>query len=59
MPIVIDNVKCEGIGDCVDACPTEVIAKQGDKCVVVAIEECIDCEACVAACPNEAISMTD
>ncbi|MBI2863605.1 MAG: 4Fe-4S binding protein [Chloroflexi bacterium] len=57
MPIVIDNDKCEGTGDCVDACPTEVIAKQGDKCVVVAIDECIDCEACIAACPQEAIEM--
>ncbi|MBI4321233.1 MAG: 4Fe-4S binding protein [Chloroflexi bacterium] len=57
MPIVIDEVKCQGVGDCVDACPTAVIEKQGDKCVATNIDECIDCEACVAACPHGAISM--
>jgi len=57
MPIVIDPNICQGVGDCVDVCPVSVIEKQGDKCVAVNIDECIDCEACVSTCPHGAISM--
>ncbi|GFP19942.1 hypothetical protein HKBW3S42_00892 [Candidatus Hakubella thermalkaliphila] len=57
MVVQIDNEKCEGIGDCVDACPVEVIALEGDKCVVVNPDDCTDCEACVDACPREAITI--
>jgi NAD-dependent dihydropyrimidine dehydrogenase PreA subunit len=57
MPIKIDADKCAGIGDCVDACPVAVIAKEGDKCVVVNNDECLECEACISSCPNGAIEM--
>ncbi len=57
MPIKIDADKCQGIGDCVDACPVGVIEKQGDKCVVVNNDDCLECEACISSCPNSAIEM--
>lgn len=57
MPVKIDATKCKGSGECVDACPVEVLAKEGDKCVVANPDECIECEACISSCPNDAISM--
>lgn len=60
---IIDLSKCEGCGDCVDGCPSEVLAladfegRQVAK--VVAQEECIGCESCVAVCPNEAITIEE
>jgi len=57
MPIKIDREKCTGDFACIDACPVEVIAKDGDKAVVANRDECIECEACISACPSDAISM--
>ncbi|MCL5107783.1 MAG: ferredoxin family protein [Chloroflexi bacterium] len=57
MPIKIDPDKCQGIGDCIDACPVGVIEKIGDKCVATHNDECLECEACLSSCPNSAIEM--
>ncbi|MDA8219365.1 MAG: indolepyruvate ferredoxin oxidoreductase subunit alpha [Chloroflexota bacterium] len=57
MPIKIDAELCQGDGECVDACPVEVIAMEGDKAQVVNPDECLECEACVSACPHGAIEM--
>jgi len=59
VPIKLDNNKCKGSGECVDACPQEVMAKKGDKCVVAKPDECVDCGACVDACPNQALSLDE
>ncbi len=56
MPAVVDLEKCEGCGDCVDACPNEAIEIIDGKAKIDE-EECIDCAACVDACPTEAITM--
>jgi NAD-dependent dihydropyrimidine dehydrogenase PreA subunit len=55
MAAVVDQEKCNGCGDCVEACPLEAIKIEGEKSVVDP-ETCGDCGACVDACPNEAIS---
>jgi len=57
MPIKLDEQKCKGAGDCVDACPQEVMQKKGNKCVVAKPDECVECGACVDACPNQALSL--
>jgi NAD-dependent dihydropyrimidine dehydrogenase PreA subunit len=56
MPAKVDPEKCEGCGDCLDACPTESIEMVDGKAVVKE-DECVDCGACVDACPTSAISM--
>ena len=42
--------KCEGIGKCVEECPTEAIRIIEGKAF-----SCITCGACAEACPNSAI----
>ena len=53
--IKVDYDKCNGHGDCVDACPSEVYELIDDKAVPVNIDECVECCACVETCPEEAI----
>lgn len=54
--IEIDLDACEGCGNCVEVCPTEVYQLNGqNKSEPVSPEECIECCACVEDCPQEAI----
>ncbi len=53
--IVIDD-KCDGCGECVDICPSEVFEIEDGKSVVINLDECVECCACVEACPLEAIN---
>jgi Fe-S-cluster-containing hydrogenase component 2 len=52
--IFIDEDRCSGCGDCLQACPKEAIALQQDKAVIKR-ELCTDCGDCVTACPENAI----
>lgn len=51
----IDQEKCTGCGECVDACPTEAISLVDDKAVIDA-DSCGECMSCIDVCPAEAIS---
>lgn len=53
--IKIDLVKCTGVAECIDVCPSEVYELVDGKAVVVNIDECIECCSCVEACPQLAI----
>ncbi len=51
---------CEGVGDCIPACPVECISwsqdktnAKGTKYAYIRGDECISCGACLAACPIE------
>jgi len=61
--VTVDIDKCEACGDCVDTCPSEVLAlvevDGHEVAQAVAQEECIGCEACVGVCPTEAITVTE
>ena len=52
--IFIDEDRCSGCGDCLQACPEDAIALQQDKAVINR-ELCTDCADCVTACPESAI----
>jgi ferredoxin len=55
MAAVVDKDKCDGCGDCVEACPVNAIQLQNGKAVIC--DDCIDCNICVKTCPNQAISL--
>jgi len=50
----IDQSKCVKVGDCVKACPIDIIVKNGDGSYTVG-EDCTDCAACEPACDAKAI----
>ncbi|NOZ77017.1 MAG: 4Fe-4S dicluster domain-containing protein [Euryarchaeota archaeon] len=53
--IRIDCEKCDGCGDCVEICPTEVYEMVDGRVAAPNIAECIECCACVEVCPEGAI----
>jgi NAD-dependent dihydropyrimidine dehydrogenase PreA subunit len=56
MPAVVKFEKCEGCGDCVEACPTGAIEVKENK-AVINLDDCSDCGACVDSCPTQAIDL--
>ncbi|MCL4190528.1 MAG: 4Fe-4S binding protein [Thermoguttaceae bacterium] len=57
MAAIVDQEKCSGCGECVEACPLDAIEIQENKAVVDQ-ETCGDCGACVDVCPTEAITVS-
>lgn len=57
--IDIDKDKCTGDGECVDACPSEVLELVDEKAEPVNADECLGCETCVEVCPEGAITVTE
>jgi NAD-dependent dihydropyrimidine dehydrogenase PreA subunit len=61
--INIDLEKCEGCGDCVEICPSEVLSvveENGKKFAKVSNEEeCIGCMACEDACEEGSLTVTE
>jgi len=56
MAAVVDKDKCTGCESCLDSCPLDAIAMDGDVAVIDE-DACGDCGSCVDVCPVEAISM--
>ena len=56
MAAIVDTEKCDGCGECVEACPLDAIQIQDDHAMIDE-ETCSDCAACVDVCPNEAITV--
>ena len=52
--VSVDNAKCTGCGNCIDACPQRAISLHNDL-VVINQEQCIQCGTCAEACPVGAI----
>jgi len=55
----VDNDKCTGCSECVDACPASVLEIEDEKSVPVEMDECLGCETCVEVCPEGAITVTE
>lgn len=56
-PVIEVNEKCTACGECVEACPRELLAIEEGKVVVKDIEACTLCRACAQACEEEAINV--
>jgi 2-oxoglutarate ferredoxin oxidoreductase subunit delta len=56
---VIDKDLCKNSGACLDACPVDVFAKEGDKIVVANPDNCIGCKSCEIQCPEKAIKIVE
>lgn len=57
--VSIDESKCDGCGECVEACPAGVLQLQDGKCKVLNPTDCLGCETCVTVCPNGAPSLQE
>ncbi len=62
--VKVDTELCEGCGDCVSACPSELLALVEDGANKYAIyksdpEDCLGCFACESECPNGSITITE
>ncbi len=62
--VQIDAQKCEGDGDCVDACPIMILtlSQVDDKKTAILSgpeEDCLGCMACTTACPTDAIAVLE
>ena len=55
----VDGAKCtEGCTACVEACPTDAIARTSGQSVALDLGRCVFCAACVQECPTGAITQT-
>ncbi len=57
--VLVDQEKCTGCGECVDACPGEVYELVNGKAVAANLDECHGCHTCEDVCPVKAISVED
>jgi nitroreductase/Pyruvate/2-oxoacid:ferredoxin oxidoreductase delta subunit len=55
--IVVDEEKCTGCGNCVQACPCACIEVIDEKVRMIEGMACMSCSACVAHCEKDAVSM--
>jgi 2-oxoglutarate ferredoxin oxidoreductase subunit delta len=62
--VKIDTELCEGCGDCVSSCPSELLAVAEDGSKKYAIykgdpDDCLGCFACESECPNGSITIAE
>jgi nitroreductase/Pyruvate/2-oxoacid:ferredoxin oxidoreductase delta subunit len=55
--IVVDEEKCDGCGNCIQACPCACLEVVEKKARMIQGIVCMSCSACVAHCQKDAISM--
>ena len=56
--VIIDRAKCTGCGECIDACPADVIDMESGKAVVSRIDSCFGCGDCLI-CKETAIVVSE
>ena len=55
--IKVDD-SCEGCGNCVKQCPTEVLELAGKKAQAKNLDYCMVCKLCEVVCPYRGITVT-
>jgi Fe-S-cluster-containing hydrogenase component 2 len=55
MEIRVDEERCTGCGDCLEACPNDAISLDGGR-AVINLASCKVCQNCIDVCPTGAIS---
>lgn len=54
----IDEELCNGCGNCIDACPVDVLRMgEQNKAIIAYAEDCTSCFTCVFDCPPKAIEV--
>ncbi|NOZ76978.1 MAG: 4Fe-4S dicluster domain-containing protein, partial [Euryarchaeota archaeon] len=56
-PAIRVTKDCVDCGDCVDACPVNILESKGKKVRVTDAQKCILCNACVEICDMDAITV--
>ncbi len=56
--IGVDADRCQGCGECIRICSTDVFVMQGELAACVRPENCLGCQGCVEVCPTQAITLT-
>ena len=57
MSIQINKLKCVGCGQCIEACPGNLIKKDTDgKAFIKHVKDCWGCTSCLKECRFEAIN---
>ncbi|MEW6172769.1 MAG: 4Fe-4S binding protein [Bacillota bacterium] len=54
-----DENKCEGCGECVEACPAGILVLEDGRVRITDETACLGCETCVTVCPTGAISIEE
>ncbi|MDD4601297.1 Ferredoxin-1 [bioreactor metagenome] len=56
--VTVDAEACSGCGECVKACPGQILALQDCKAQLVG-DECLGCLSCETVCPATAIKVEE
>jgi NAD-dependent dihydropyrimidine dehydrogenase PreA subunit len=55
----VDEKKCTGCEECVEACTVEVFEIKEGRSVPVGSQNCLGCENCVTVCEKKAITVEE
>ena len=58
MPVLEFDKSCEGCGECVKACPRQILEIVDKKIRVTDLSQCIMCKACAEVCPSDSVKVT-
>ncbi|MBI5443975.1 MAG: 4Fe-4S dicluster domain-containing protein [Deltaproteobacteria bacterium] len=53
--LTLDPEGCAGCGACTEVCPHQVLAMDGRKARILALDNCMECGACARNCPTGAV----
>lgn len=54
---VVNWKKCNGCGECINACPSKCFEMSDGKCWAQQATDCIDCGNCPDICPEGALAV--